>query len=89
MSDDDDLWPVEPSPAAAEALADPGLPVELFSKIFALTVAIARDPWLKDSSPAVQGGNWRTVPIPDGGGIAEYLIDEAGHRVVLTRIFPF
>ncbi|MCM2426665.1 hypothetical protein [Streptomyces sp. RKAG337] len=86
---EEDLWPVEPSEAVVDALADPVLPVELFSKVFALTVAIAEDPWLKDSSVAVQGGHWRTVPIPDGGGIVEYLIIEAEHRVILTRIFPF
>lgn len=44
---DEDLWPVEPSQAVADALADPALPVELFSKIVALNVAIAEDPWLK------------------------------------------
>lgn len=86
---DDDLWPVEPSAAVADALADPGLAVALFSKIVALTVAIAEDPWMESSAEAAQGGHWRTVPIPDGGGIAEYVIDEEGHRVVLTRIFPF
>ncbi|MFI9239518.1 hypothetical protein [Streptomyces sp. NPDC053079] len=89
MSDEDDLWPVEPSPVVAAALADPALPVALFSKIVSLTVAIAQDPRLADSSPAVQGGHWRTVPIPDGGGIAEYLIRTEEHRVLLTRIFPF
>ncbi|MET7936535.1 hypothetical protein [Streptomyces sp. NPDC005322] len=72
----------------AETLADPALPVELFSKSVALTVAIA-DPWVKVSSAAPQGGGWRTVPIPDGGGIVEYVINEAGHCVLLTRVFPF
>ncbi|MFJ6747431.1 hypothetical protein ACIQNI_04405 [Streptomyces sp. NPDC091266] len=89
MSDAEDLWPVEPSTAVAETLADPALPVELFSKIVALTMAIAEDPWLDSSEPALQGGAWRTVPIPDGGGIAEYLIKTEEHSVLLTRIFPF
>jgi hypothetical protein len=62
----------------------------LFSRrIVALTAAIAEDPWLVGSRMASQGGLWRTVPIPDGGGIVEYVIDEAAHRVILTRIFPF
>jgi hypothetical protein len=86
---DDGLWPVEPSPTVAEALADPQLPISLFSKIVALTVAIAEDPWLAGSRTASQGGLWRTVPIPDGGGIVEYAIEEAAHRVILTRVFPF
>jgi hypothetical protein len=41
------------------------------------------------SSPAAQGGGWRTVPIPDGGGLVEYLINEAEHTVLLTRVAPF
>jgi hypothetical protein len=86
---DDDLWPVTPSEAVAEALADPALSVALFSKIVALTVSIAENPWLAGSSPAAQGGGWRTVPIPDGGGLVEYLINEAEHSVLLTRIAPF
>jgi hypothetical protein len=89
VSDDEDLWPVEPSPAVADALADLRLPTDQFSKIVALTVAIAQDPWLPGSRTASQGEPWRTVPIPDGGGIIEYAINEADHRVILTRIFPF
>jgi hypothetical protein len=89
VSDDEDLWPVEPSPAVADALADLRLPADQFSKIVALTVSIAQDPWLPGSRTASQGEPWRTVPIPDGGGIIEYAINEADHRVILTRIFPF
>ncbi|MGH3801682.1 MAG: hypothetical protein ACRDTD_16420 [Pseudonocardiaceae bacterium] len=89
MSEDGDLWPVEPSQAVAEALADPKLPVDQFSKIVALTVAIAQDPWFAGSRTASQGEPWRTVPIPDGGGIVEYAINETDHKVILTRIFPF
>jgi hypothetical protein len=73
----------------ADALADPGLPIDQFSKIVALTVAIAQDPWLPGSRAASPGEPWRTVPIPDSGGIVEYAIDEADHKVILTRIFPF
>jgi len=29
------------------------------------------------------------VPISGGGGIVEYAINEADHKVILTRIFPF
>lgn len=89
MSEDGDLWPVEPSPDVADALADPRLPAHQFSQIVALTVAIAQDPWLPGSRTAEQGEPWRTVPIPDGGGIVEYAINEADHKVILTRIFPF
>jgi len=49
----------------------------------------APTPWLPGSRPAEQGEPWRTVPIPDGGGIIEYAINEAEHKVLLTRIFPF
>jgi hypothetical protein len=86
---EEDLWPVTPSEAVAEALDDPALPVALFSKIVALTVAIAEDPWLTGSSPAAQGGGWRTVPIPEGGGLVEYLINDEERTVILTRIAPF
>jgi hypothetical protein len=72
-----------------DALEDPALPWELFGRIAALTVAIGEDPWLEDSRPASQGGPWRTLPIPGGGGIVEYRIDIERHEVVLTRIFPF
>ncbi|MGQ0776483.1 MAG: hypothetical protein ACT4NY_18990 [Pseudonocardiales bacterium] len=89
MSEDDGLWPVEPSPAVADGLADPRLSARQFSQIVALTVAIAQDPWLSGSRTAEQGEPWRTVPIPDGGGIVEYAINEADHKVILTRIFPF
>ena len=89
VSDDEDLWPVEPSEAAADALADPRLPADQFSKIVSLTVAIAQDPWLSGSRTASQGEPWRTVPIPDSGGIVEYAINEADHKVIVTRIFPF
>ena len=89
MSDEEDLWPVEPSPAAADTLADPNLTAEQFSKLVALTVAIAEDPWMPGSRTAELGKDWRTVPIPDGGGIVEYFIDHTGHRVILTRIFAF
>lgn len=51
--------------------------------------AIAQDPWLSGSRTTSQGEPWRTVPIPDGGGIIEYAVNEADHRVILTRIFPF
>ena len=52
-------------------------------------MSIAENPWLSGSRVAAQGDPWRTMPIPDGGGIVEYVIDEEGHRVILTRIFPF
>ncbi|MFJ9846328.1 hypothetical protein ACIRYZ_38990 [Kitasatospora sp. NPDC101155] len=89
MSDEDELWPVIPSETVEDALADPALPSALFSRIVALTVAIAENPWLENSRPAVQGEPWRTLPIPGGGGIVEYRIDTEHHQVVLTRIFPF
>lgn len=89
VTDPDELWPVTLSEAASQVLADPALPLPLFSAIVAVTVAIAQDPWVKTSSPAEQGGNWRTIPIPDGGGIAEYLINPAEHSVLLTRVVPF
>ena len=65
--DEDDVWPVEPSEAAADVLADPALPVEMSSTIEALTVAIAQDPWLADSREVEPGSMWRTLPIPRGG----------------------
>ena len=86
---DADIWPVEPSEAAAEILADPALPVAMFSTIVALTVAIAEDPWLAGSREVETGSMWRTLPIPHGGGIVEYVILEDEHRVILTRIVPF
>ncbi|MEV7602957.1 hypothetical protein AB0O91_36885 [Kitasatospora sp. NPDC089797] len=89
MSDEDELWPVIPSETVADALADPALPAVLFSRIVALTVDISEDPWLENSRPAAQGGPWRTLPIPGGGGIVEYRVDVERHQVVLTRIFPF
>jgi hypothetical protein len=85
----EDIWPVEPSEAAADVLADPALPVETFSTIVALTVAIAQDPWLAGSREAEPGSMWRTLPIPRGGGIVEYVIIDDEHRVILTRIVPF
>ncbi|WAP53487.1 hypothetical protein [Streptomyces sp. S465] len=42
-TDPDDLWPVEPSEAIQDTLADPKLPVELFSAIVALTVEIVEN----------------------------------------------
>ena len=87
--DGDDIWPVEPSEAAAGVLADPALPVDQFSAIVALTVAIAQDPWLSGSREVEPGSLWRTMPIPRGGGIVEYVIVEDEHRVILTRIVPF
>jgi hypothetical protein len=86
---EDDVWPVEPSPTAAEILADPALTAKQFSKIVALTVAITEDPWLAGSREAEPGSLWRTLPIPDGGGVIEYVIIEEDHRVILTRIVPF
>ncbi|WP_171166119.1 hypothetical protein [Streptomyces sp. I05A-00742] len=62
-----DIWPVEPSAAAGETLADLRLPADLFGKIVALTVAIAEDPWLEGSTPAPQGKHWRTAPSPTVG----------------------
>ena len=89
VGDDEDLWPVEPSQTVADALADPRLPVNQFVEIVALMDAVAQDPWLPDSRMAEQGEPWRTVPISGGGGIVEYAINEADHKVILTRIFPF
>lgn len=87
--DGEDVWPVEPSEAAADVLADPALPVSQFSAIVALTVAIAEDPWLAGSREVDPGSLWRTMPIPRGGGIVEHVIFEDEHRVILTRIVPF
>ena len=61
--DAEDVWPVEPSEAAADFLADPAVPITLFSTIVALTVAIAEDPWLAGSREAEPGSLWRTMPI--------------------------
>ena len=69
--DEEDIWPVEPSEAAADVLADPALPVEMFSAIVALTVAIAENPWLAGSREVEPGSMMRTLPIPRGGGIIE------------------
>ncbi len=87
--EEEDIWPVEPSEAAADVLADPGLPVEMFSTIVALTVAIAQNPWLARSREVEPGSMWRTLPIPHGRGIVEYVIIEDEHRIILTRIVPF
>lgn len=84
--DDDDLWPVEASQAAQDVLADPSLSADLFSAIVALTVAIAENPWLDGSTARDAAGDWRTLPIPHGRGLVEYVIREADHRVLLTRI---
>ena len=91
MSDgqEGDLWPVQPSDGAADVLSDPHLSASQFSKIVALTVAIAEDPWLPGSRPAGPDPNWRTLPIPQGGGRVEYVIIKASHSVILTRIVPF
>jgi hypothetical protein len=86
--DPDDLWPVEPSEAVQDTLADPKLPVELFSAIVALTVAIAEDPWLPQSTARDNAGDWRRLPIPHGRGLVEYVIDTDNHVVRLTRIIP-
>ncbi|MGA5823545.1 hypothetical protein ACPC54_37480 [Kitasatospora sp. NPDC094028] len=84
----DDLWPVLPSEAVQDALSDPGLPVELFSAIVALTVAIAENPWLPESSARDSAGDWRRLPIPHGRGLVEYVIDTDNHLVRLTRVIP-
>ncbi|MGF1429912.1 hypothetical protein [Kitasatospora sp. LaBMicrA B282] len=84
----EDLWPVEPSEAVQDALADPKLSVELFSAIVALTVAIAEDPWLPDSTARDSAGDWRRLPVPHGRGLVEYVIDTDHHVVRLTRIIP-
>ncbi len=84
----DDLWPVLPSEAVQDALSDPGLPVDLFSAIVALTVAIAENPWLPESSARDSAGDWRRLPIPHGRGLVEYVIDPHSHVVRLTRIIP-
>ncbi|MFI9365218.1 hypothetical protein ACIG5E_29830 [Kitasatospora sp. NPDC053057] len=84
----DDLWPVLPSEAVQDALSDPSLPVELFSAVVALTVAIAEDPWLPESSARDNVGDWRRLPIPRGRGLVEYVIDTHSHVVRLTRIIP-
>ena len=87
--DAEDIWPVEPPEAAADVLTDPAVPVRLFSTIVALTQAIAEDPWLTGSREVEPGSLWRTMPIPRGGGIVEYVINQDKHRVILTRIVPF
>jgi hypothetical protein len=76
-------------PPTADVLTDPAVPVRLFSTIVALTQAIAEDPWLTGSREVEPGSLWRTMPIPRGGGIVEYLINQDKHRVILTRIVPF
>jgi hypothetical protein len=52
-------------------------------------VAIAQNPWLAGSREVEPGSMWRTLPIPHGGGIDEYVTVEDEHRVILTRIVPF
>lgn len=90
MSEDDpDLWPVLPSEAVSDVLSDPALPAEMFSAVFALTVAIGQDPWLKDSRGLEDDPDWREILIPHGYGIAEYRVNRADHIVILTRIVPF
>ncbi|MER7843536.1 hypothetical protein ABTZ03_06250 [Kitasatospora sp. NPDC096077] len=84
--DPEDLWPVEPSEAVQDALADPKLSAELFSAIVALTVAIAENPWLPASTARDSAGDWRRLPIPHGRGLVEYVIDADNHAVRLTRI---
>lgn len=71
--DDGDIWPLEPSEAAADVLADPALPVAMFSTLVARTVAIAEDPWLGGSREVEPGSMWRTLPIPPGEGIPTLL----------------
>ncbi|MFD8589902.1 hypothetical protein ACFV1B_10210 [Streptomyces sp. NPDC059637] len=89
-TDPDDLWPVEPSEAVQDTLADPKLPVELFSAIVALTVEIVEDQWLPDSTARDSAGDWRRLPIPHGRGLVEYVIDTNHHHVVrLTRLTSF
>ncbi|MFJ8473127.1 hypothetical protein [Kitasatospora sp. NPDC094011] len=84
--DPEDLWPVEPSEAVQDALADPKLSAEQFSAIVALTVAIAENPWLPASTARDSAGDWRRLPIPHGRGLVEYVIDADNHAVRLTRI---
>ncbi|MER7671042.1 hypothetical protein ABTY61_21625 [Kitasatospora sp. NPDC096128] len=86
--DPEDLWPVEPSEAVQDALADPKLSAELFSAIVALTVAIAENPWLPESTARDTAGDWRRLPIPYGRGLVEYVIDTDSHLVRLTRVIP-
>jgi hypothetical protein len=65
-NDEEDVWPVEPSPTAAEILADPALTAEQFSKIVALTVAIAENPWLQAAArrnPYRRGGRFRSRTV--------------------------
>ncbi|WP_369181031.1 hypothetical protein [Streptomyces mutabilis] len=40
-------------------LADPKLPVELFSAIVALTIESVEDPWLPDSTARDSADDWR------------------------------
>ncbi|MFJ6772100.1 hypothetical protein ACIQOV_14235 [Kitasatospora sp. NPDC091257] len=77
-----------PVRAVQDALSDPNLPVDLFSAIVALTVAIAEDPWLPESSARDSAGDWRRLPIPLGPGLVEYVIDTPSHVVRLTRVIP-
>jgi hypothetical protein len=42
-----------------------------------------------DLWPVESGSLWRTMPIPRGGGIVEYVIVDDEHRVILTRIVSF
>lgn len=88
--DDRGLWPVLPSEAVGDTLADPAVPAAVFSAVAALTVEIAQDPWLPGSHPLERGPGWREILIRGPGGItygiAEYYINEAAHNVILTRI---
>ncbi|WP_445520996.1 hypothetical protein [Streptomyces sp. NEAU-174] len=83
------LWPVAPSEAVGETLADPGLSAGLFSAVVALTVSIAEDPWLKGSAPLEGDDGWREVLIPSGRCIAEYRITQDAHEVIINRIVSF
>ncbi len=87
--EDDGLWPVLPSETAADTLADPGVPAEMFSAVVALTVAICEDPWLESSTALGDDPDWREILIPRGNGIAEYRVSRAAHNVILTRIVLF
>ncbi|BFV61225.1 hypothetical protein KCMC57_up63290 [Kitasatospora sp. CMC57] len=57
------------------------LPVDLFSAVVALTVAIAEDPWLPASTARDSASDWRRLPIPHSRGLVEYVIDSntGGH----------
>ena len=90
MSEEDPagLWPVLLSEAVGDMLADPELSADTFSAVVALTVAIARDPWLEASQGLEDDPDWREILIPGSHGIGHVRVHQAARNVILTRIVP-